>query len=41
MSLEEQTNVIVEEKIVKASGDIVVKKYMKGKFLGKVLIFLV
>jgi polo-like kinase 1 len=26
---------IVEEKIVKFNGDIVVKKYLKGRFLGK------
>jgi hypothetical protein len=36
---EDQTNVLIEEKIVKPSGETVVKKYMKGKFLGKVLIF--
>jgi len=27
--------VIIEEKIVKSTGEIVIKKYLKGKFLGK------
>jgi len=26
---------VIEEKIVKNNGDIVIKKYQKGKFLGK------
>ena len=27
--------VIVEEKVIKFNGDICIKKYLKGKFLGK------
>lgn len=26
---------IIEEKIVKQNGEVVIKKYLKGKFLGK------
>ncbi len=26
---------IVEEKIVKSTGEVIIKKYLKGKFLGK------
>lgn len=29
------TNVIVEEKVVRFNGDICIKKYLRGKFLGK------
>jgi ERCC4-related helicase len=35
-STEDQINIIIEEKIVKTSGETIVKKYLKGKFLGKV-----
>ena len=28
---------IVEEKIVKPDGEVIIKKYSKGRFLGKVL----
>lgn len=30
---------IVEEKVTKVNGEIAIKKYAKGRFLGKVLIF--
>ena len=33
---DDQANAIIEEKIVKVSGETLVKKYLKGKFLGKV-----
>lgn len=29
------TNIIVEEKVVRFNGDICIKKYLRGKFLGK------
>jgi polo-like kinase 1 len=29
------TPTIVEEKVVKSTGEILIKKYLKGKFLGK------
>jgi polo-like kinase 1 len=32
---ETEAQVIVEEKVVKFNGDICVKKYVKGRFLGK------
>jgi polo-like kinase 1 len=32
---QEEPQVIVEEKVVKFNGDICVKKYVKGRFLGK------
>lgn len=31
----EEVNQIIEEKVVKFNGDICIKKYLKGKFLGK------
>ena len=31
----EEGQTIVEEKVVKFNGDICIKKYLKGKFLGK------
>jgi polo-like kinase 1 len=31
----EETPVIIEEKVVRFNGDISVKKYIRGKFLGK------
>jgi polo-like kinase 1 len=31
----EETQTVVEEKVVKFNGDICIKKYLKGKFLGK------
>ena len=31
----EEATTIVEEKVVKCNGDICIKKYLKGKFLGK------
>jgi hypothetical protein len=34
-SAKEEGQTIVEEKIVKLSGDIEIKKYLKGKFLCK------
>ena len=33
---EEPLNTIVEEKIVRPSGETITKRYLKGKFLGKV-----
>jgi polo-like kinase 1 len=33
--VEADANTIVEEKIVKFNGETVVKKYLKGRFLGK------
>ena len=33
--MEQSTPVIVEEKIVKYNGEIQIRKYLKGKFLGK------
>jgi polo-like kinase 1 len=33
--LDNMAQVIVEEKVVKFNGDICIKKYLKGKFLGK------
>ena len=33
--VQEEPQVIVEEKVVKFNGDIHVKKYLKGRFLGK------
>jgi hypothetical protein len=34
-SAKEEGQTIVEEKVVKFNGDICIKKYLKGKFLGK------
>jgi polo-like kinase 1 len=31
----DEASTIVEEKVVKFNGDICIKKYLKGKFLGK------
>ena len=31
---------IVEEKVVKVNGEITIKKYAKGRFLGKVIFYL-
>ncbi len=31
----DQTAIIVEEKVVKYNGDVYVKKYSRGRFLGK------
>lgn len=31
----DEGQIIVEEKVVKFNGDICIKKYLKGKFLGK------
>ena len=33
--MESNTPVIVEEKIMKYNGEFQIKKYLKGKFLGK------
>ena len=33
--MNDQTQIIVEEKIIKLNGDICNKKYLRGKFLGK------
>lgn len=31
----DEAQTIVEEKVVKFNGDVCIKKYLKGKFLGK------
>jgi len=31
----DNTQIIVEEKVVKFNGDVYIKKYLRGKFLGK------
>jgi len=33
--MQDNTQIIVEEKVVKFNGDIYIKKYLRGKFLGK------
>ena len=36
----EDTQLIVEEKIVKVGGETTVRKYSKGRFLGKVRVYI-
>jgi polo-like kinase 1 len=33
--MQDNAQIIVEEKVVKFNGDVCIKKYLRGKFLGK------